>query len=794
MSTYSEYVVTVVSKEDKSLVEQELKSSTAKLGRIVSPTQTTSFSKLLYFILTEEEAIQLRKDPKIKAVELIDDPGITIEDEAIQEGDFKYLSNIGTNFSSLFEDGIEGYSNLINYNLAYHSLPKDQLYNGFYGINSLNLIIPPSNDSPSLTQYNYVLDGSGVDLMIFESSFNHLHPEFFDKNGESRVQYIDFPSHLNLGYSISPLYYINEGSGTTSAHSTFVTSLAGGLLNGWAKNSHLYILNVGRASPDNLLEWVKLFHEQKPIDPKTGYKRPTIVNRSQASISQIGTGYERGGIGSASIDMSTFLDNEHLRINFCNQDINFISSTTSSFFSPNQTINERRGVAHFFYYQPLEIESRAEFISNLINSSDFPFTSSFNNNILSLTSSVGSLPSNNYIFTAERELPIKIYKGTEANFKAEEFPYGGTYLTELLGGPEPNSHITKIVVGGEVIAEGENLHLHSDHGMTSLPPIDHFGIDNGWNYPYSPFHTGGRYHSYPTYIDEIYTELAEIGVICVMAAGNRGLPSSCSSSLDNNPFLEDYMVSNYLNSTYFERDITIGSVALANTPIKFLLPNLNSNGSTIQAGLLTNLRGFTLHTPLSPAGIHLSPVSCRGPAVDTFALASYALTASPTNGPYTFNDTVIHPQYAKIQFNSQSVIDFLTENYPIALNESTGPLFHYTLGDSRGGGTSAASPTVAGLVCLYLQINPSANVKDVRNWLRSTNAKVIPNNDNESPQYFLYNNYLTPSTTTPGKLNSFWVESGSQNLYTNGEPGGILYNPYAISSSVQYKNISIKYT
>ena len=68
---------------------------------------------------------------------------------------------------------------------------------------------------------------------------------------------------------------------------------------GWAKNARIYAhkIAVGGStgtpaseciSLNDSFDLIKLWHRNKPIDPETGYKRPTVVNMSW------GYGYSTG--------------------------------------------------------------------------------------------------------------------------------------------------------------------------------------------------------------------------------------------------------------------------------------------------------------------------------------------------------------------------------------------------------------------------------------------------------------------------------------------------------------------
>ena len=185
--------------------------------------------------------------------------------------------------------------------------------------------------------YTYNLNGTGVDVVIQDSGLQTDHPDFYDASGVSRVQNID--------------WYTESGvAGTQNAnhnrdfdgHGTHVGGIAAGLTYGWAKNARIYHVKVsglngsgdsGTGIPvSDCFDVIKGWHNNKPNDPLTGVKRPTIVNMSWgygtyannvttggsyrgASITGwTGTGRDTsvGIVGSPRYSGSTFLGYRHV--------------------------------------------------------------------------------------------------------------------------------------------------------------------------------------------------------------------------------------------------------------------------------------------------------------------------------------------------------------------------------------------------------------------------------------------------------------------------------------------------
>ena len=94
--------------------------------------------------------------------------------------------------------------------------------------------------------------------------------------------------------------------------------------------------------------------------------------------------------------------------------------------------------------------------------------------------------------------------------------------------------------------------------------------------------------------------------------------------------------------------------------------------------------------------------------------------------------------------------------------------------DKYFNGTSAAAPVVTGVIALYLQINPTATSKQVKDWL-NTYGSVI---ENDNAKWFDWRQ-------DPTQFN-YWTEM----FNLRGAPRRILYNPYANDVVPKIQNLS----
>jgi len=224
-----------------------------------------------WYDLTDDEAEKLRNDPRVYCVEIPPEhrTDVKIQNNASQTGlSYRVAGRNPTNTGS----GSNPQNNLgIN-----------------WGLFRLNSRVNNTTGFENTMTYDYPLDASGVDVVIQDSGCQVDHPEFTDATGVTRVQQIDWFTASGISGTMPDTFYTdNDG------HGTHCTGIAAGKTYGRAKNAKIYVMSVeGLAvaptvgiSVTNVFDCIKGWHNNKPINPATGYKRPTVVNMSWGYIS-----------------------------------------------------------------------------------------------------------------------------------------------------------------------------------------------------------------------------------------------------------------------------------------------------------------------------------------------------------------------------------------------------------------------------------------------------------------------------------------------------------------------------
>ncbi len=231
--------------------------------------------------LTKWEAAQLKNHPKVRSVELAPD------ELGIKAGEFSI-----SQFSSDWDKSNFATSNAKNWALL--RCTEGQQRPGWGGVGYQGGGVGTASQSGTIT---LTQSGRNVDVVIIDGYGLVLnHPEYKtnpDGTGSNRYTQYNWFQHQNeVGGLGGSFYPYNK---PPSNHATHVAGTAAGNTQGWARNSNIYnIYYLAGTSADNsydplvprdynfpfVMDYVREFHRNKPINPQTGRKNPTITNNS----------------------------------------------------------------------------------------------------------------------------------------------------------------------------------------------------------------------------------------------------------------------------------------------------------------------------------------------------------------------------------------------------------------------------------------------------------------------------------------------------------------------------------
>jgi subtilisin family serine protease len=285
-----EYTVIANTREDLPALEAEITASSGAgpiPDRSVDVANPRLGSKIqTHFMLTDEEAEELRKDPRVRAVEIPPEQrdDISIGLNASQRGTFYRGSGLQSDYR----------------NWGLRRCMADA--NNFVDTDGITRLTEIEG------QYEYAVDGTGVDVVIQDSGIDPLHPDWFDSGTTSRLQQIDWYTESGLSGTQDANHY-----GDYDGHGTHCASIAAGKLYGWAKGAHIYSQKLagleGPSDPgtgisiSDAFDTIRLWHNNKTNG------RPTVVNMSWGYGATLSTdpttGVYRGTAWTYGVDYNT---------------------------------------------------------------------------------------------------------------------------------------------------------------------------------------------------------------------------------------------------------------------------------------------------------------------------------------------------------------------------------------------------------------------------------------------------------------------------------------------------------
>lgn len=281
------YIVTLYKHEDLEQFYNEMQLSNFPL------VLKRPLSRNTHYMMNEEQAEKLRQDPRVWSVSL--------RPEELGMAPIRAVNNTSYTVAGNFwkDDTIapaQVSSNDFQWGHIHCAGDATQRDKGNFGSGSTY-----ESKSDSVTVFN---DAKHVDVVIVDDPVSYDCAEWNSPTtGLTRFVQYDWFNQLNAYVSSidddgialptgAVTYYDNANNPID--HGTHVTGTVAGQHYGWAREANIYALQILGTMPSGqsldpllLFDYLRAFHRNKPVNPVTGKRNPTITNHSW--------GYSYGG-------------------------------------------------------------------------------------------------------------------------------------------------------------------------------------------------------------------------------------------------------------------------------------------------------------------------------------------------------------------------------------------------------------------------------------------------------------------------------------------------------------------
>ena len=240
--------------------------------KVIECINRRPISRNTHYLMTYDEAAEVLNDPRVLAVEL--NPA----DQGLIRGTFSFEQT-----STQFNKAVASSSTDINWGLLRCLRATDISNWGVAGtINQSATVLADCS-------------GKNVDVVIMDDGCPYPtvleYKQNPDGTGYTRMVEYNWFQHNPVVTGGAAGVYSYPGN-RLQQHGAHTTGTVAGNTQGWARDANIYNLTY-----NNGIDYVREFHKNKPINPLTGVKNPTVMNNSW--------GYRGGAISTSTVSKLT---------------------------------------------------------------------------------------------------------------------------------------------------------------------------------------------------------------------------------------------------------------------------------------------------------------------------------------------------------------------------------------------------------------------------------------------------------------------------------------------------------
>ena len=279
-----EYIVTLHRKEDLEQFYNEMQLTNFPL------VLKRPLSRNTHYMMTEEQAERLRQDPRVWGVEAVD--SFHIKKQSVNNEPYPISGDFWKNgpVASTLNPNLRQWGHL------HCAGDQVQRRKGNWGDGS-NPVTEFVNDTVEV--FN---NGRHVDVVIVDDPVSFDSQEWLSPTNPGQTRFVEYQWFNELNTAVGSIdddgqtlptgtiTYI-PNLNTPEYHGIHVTGTAAGQYYGWANEANIYNMAVtdawvsGQSIPALLIfDYLRAFHLNKPVNPETGFRNPTITNHSYGGI------------------------------------------------------------------------------------------------------------------------------------------------------------------------------------------------------------------------------------------------------------------------------------------------------------------------------------------------------------------------------------------------------------------------------------------------------------------------------------------------------------------------------